>query len=293
MSTTAQSYLVGLIGDGVLPSLTPPMHEHEADAHGLRYLYRPLDLAMMGRRPEQVGDILHEAVGLGYNAFNITFPCKQLAIAHLDEIAEDAQRLEAVNTVLVQDGRLIGHNTDRSGFASGLATGLPGADLTRVVLMGSGGAGSAVAYAILEAGAERLDILDLDADRATERANHLAEYFPGARVHGGGIDELPARLARATGLVNATPVGMHHHPGIPVDAALLDARLWVGDIVYRPVRTPLILAAEAAGCRVLDGGNMAVGQAVDAFGLITGVTADRVRMRAHFLALVDAESAAH
>lgn len=288
MSTTNESFLVGLVGDGVLPSLSPPMHEHEADALGLRYLYRPLDLAAMGRSAGDVGSILREGAALGYSAFNVTFPCKQVVLEHLDEVTEEARRLEAVNTVLVRDGRLLGHNTDSSGFAAGLTAGLPDADLRRVVLVGSGGAGSAVGHALLSAGAERLDVVDLDADRAESRAGSLAALFPAATVRGGGLESLTDRLAAATGLVHATPVGMHHHPGMPVPAPLLRPDLWVADVVYRPVRTELVRTAEALGCRVLDGGHMAVGQAVDAFRLITGADPDRQRMRAYFLELVAA-----
>lgn len=288
VSGTSESYLVGLVGDGVLPSLSPALHEREADVLGLRYLYRPLDLAEMDRPATDVGAILREGAALGYNAFNIIFPCKQLVLAHLDEIDEDAARLGAVNIVLVRDGRLVGLNTDCTGFASGLASGLPGANLSLVVLLGSGGAGSAVAYALLAAGTERLDVVDIDADKAQERAESPAALFPRATVQSSGTEGLPDRLGGATGLVHATPVGMHHHPGMPLDGGLLRRDLWVADIVYRPVRTELVKSAEALGCRVLDGGNMAVGQAVDSFRLITGLEPDRARMRRHFLDLVAA-----
>lgn len=286
MSTADEAYLVGLIGDGVLPSLSPALHEHEADAVGLRYLYRALDLPTMGRHPQEVGAILREGAALGYSAFNITHPCKQLVLDVLDEIDPDAARLGAVNTVLVRDARLVGHNTDWTGFAAGLSSGLPQADLSRVVLLGSGGAGSAVAYAVLRAGASRLDVVDLDPDRAADRVAALTPLFPAATVASAGPDRLPALLDGATGLVHATPVGMHHHPGLPIDPQLLSPRLWVADVVYRPVRTRLVMAAEERGCRVLDGGHMAVGQAVDTFRLITGVEPARDRMRAHFLSLV-------
>lgn len=288
MSTTSEAYLVGLVGDGVLPSLSPPMHEHEADALGLRYLYRALDLTVMGRDPSEIGAVLREGARLGYNAFNVTYPCKQIVLPHLDVVDDDAARLEAVNTVLVRDGRLVGLNTDCSGYASGLASGLPDADLSRVVLLGSGGAGSAVGYALLSAGTERLDVLDLDSTRAKERADSLAALFPSATVDGGSVELLADRLAAASGLAHATPVGMHHHPGMPVDPSLLRPRMWVSDVVYRPVRTQLVEAAEALGCRTLDGGHMAVGQAADSFRLITGIEPDRDRIRAHFLELVAA-----
>ena len=104
---------------------------------------------------QAVGDLLTGAHRLGFNGLNITHPCKQLVLEHLDEISPDARRLGAVNTVTIRDGRFIGHNTDFSGFAAALAAGLPDAKLDRVVQLGAGGAGSAVAYALLTAGVRR------------------------------------------------------------------------------------------------------------------------------------------
>ena len=117
MSTASESYLVGLIGAGITASLSPPMHEAEARHHGLHYLYRPVDLEVVGRPATDVGALLAAGRDLGFNAFNITHPCKQLVLEHLDEISPAAQALKAVNTVLIRDGRFLGHNTDRSGFA--------------------------------------------------------------------------------------------------------------------------------------------------------------------------------
>ncbi|BAS15314.1 shikimate dehydrogenase [Arthrobacter sp. Hiyo8] len=138
MSNRAESFLVGLIGEGVSPSLTPPMHEREADVQGLRYLYRPIDLLELSLPGSAVGDLLTAASRLGYNGLNITHPCKQLVLPFLDEVSEDARRLGAVNTVLIKDGRFTGHNTDFSGFGSALASGLPDAGLERVVQLGAG-----------------------------------------------------------------------------------------------------------------------------------------------------------
>jgi shikimate dehydrogenase len=286
MSTVAESYLVGLIGEGITASLTPPMHEREADHHGVRYLYRPIDLSVINRTGDQVGQLLRQGRDLGYNAFNITHPCKQLVLEHLDDMSDDARRLGAVNTVVIRDGKFIGHNTDFSGFSRGMEQGLPDAELGAVVQLGTGGAGSAVAYALLKKGLQRLTLLDLDPRRAAERGDALAALFPEQEVAVAPMDRLPELLAAADGVLNATPVGMHSHPGLPLDPALLQPRHWVADVIYRPVETELIAAATARGCRVLDGGHMAVGQAVDAFRYITGLEPDPARMRAHFLELL-------
>lgn len=283
MSTPADSYLVGLIGEGTTHSLTPALHEREADRQGLRYLYRSVDLTVLGRPAEDVGALLSAGRDLGFNAFNITVPAKQLALEHLDELSEDAFRLGAVNTVLIRDGKFIGHNTDYSGFGSALRHGLRGASLGSVVQLGAGGAGAAIAYALLAAGVQHLSLFDLDPQRSRDRAAALAELFPGRRIESRPLPEIGGALAGADGLVHATPVGMHAHPGLPVDVDLLESRHWVADIVYRPIETELIKAAAAKGCRVLDGGHMAVGQAVDAFRLITCMEPDGARMRKHFL----------
>lgn len=287
MGTDAKSYLVGLIGAGIMETLSAPMHEREAAFHGLSYLYRPIDLNIIGRPGDDVGQLLQNARELSFNAFNITHPCKQLVMQHLDEISDDAERLGAVNTVLIHDGKFIGHNTDFSGFSTGLRTGLPDAERGTVLQLGTGGAGAAVAYALLRSGVKILHLSDVDTARAAERATALSELFPDQIVDAVPAADAPAALAAADGLVNATPVGMHLHPGLPLDITALSSTQWVADVVYRPIETELIQAARARGCQVLDGGHMAVGQAVDAFRLITGVNPEADRMRQHFLQMID------
>jgi len=286
------SYLMGLIGEGVRPSLTPPMHEREATAHGLRFVYRPIDLSELELPATAVGELLTAGTKLGFNAFNVTHPCKQVVLEHLDAIDPAAQRLGACNTVLIDNGKLIGYNTDRSGFASALALELPDADLTDVVLLGAGGAGSAVADALVGAGVQRLSIIDPQPQRVTALADQLQQAKPAGSAVEIRIGD-PAQgqqwIPQATGLVNASPIGMFSHPGLPVDASVLHAGLWVADIVYRPAITELIEHAAALGCAVMPGKAMAVGQAADTFELVTGLVPDRTRMYDHLNELVDLE----
>jgi shikimate dehydrogenase len=292
MSNRTESYLIGLVGDGVMPSLSPHMHEREGDLQGLRYLYRPIDLHELDLPAAAIGDLLLSASRMGYNGLNITHPCKQLVLQHLDEVTPDAEKLGAVNTVVIQDGRFIGHNTDFSGFAAALAAGLPNARLDRVVQLGAGGAGSAVAYALLTAGVQTLDLVDMDPARGAERAAELAGFFPDRTITARTTAELPQLMPLADGLVHCTPVGMAAHPGLPLDISLVESGHWVADIVYRPIETELVREARAKGCEVLDGGRMAVGQAADAFRIFTGLDADAERMRTHFLELIAAEEVA-
>lgn len=276
------SFLVGLIGSGISTSLTRHLHEREGARQGLPYVYRNIDLDVVS---SDALTLIAQARELGFDALNITHPAKQIVLPAMDELSADARTLGAVNTVLFQDGRMIGHNTDHSGFETGLRGVLPDPDLSSVVLLGTGGAGSAIAYALLRMGTETLSVFDPVRERALAIRDALGPVFPSARVVALSASELPATIASASGLVNATPVGMVGHPGAPVDLSLLHPGLWVADAIYRPVDTELIVAARALGCPVVDGGNMAVGQAVDAFELITGRPAAAAAMRAHFAEL--------
>ncbi len=153
----------------------------------------------------------------------------------------------------------------------------------RVVQMGAGGAGAAVAHALLAEGVEHLSIFDLDTTRAQDLVDNLSQRFGPGRAQVGG--HLENAMAEADGVVNTTPMGMAKLPGTPVPAALLRAELWVAEIVYFPLETALLRDARALGCRTLDGGNMAVFQAVKAFELFSGEAPDAQRMLAHFQAM--------
>jgi shikimate dehydrogenase len=272
---SAERYEVGLIGAGIATSLTPALHEREAAELDLVYAYRLLDIEEHGG---DVGDVLARARRAGYRGVNVTHPCKQAVVPHLDALSADAAALGAVNTVVFDGDRATGHNTDTTAFAESFARGLPDAELGRVVLLGAGGAGAAVAYAALRLGTGRLTIVDVEPERAEECARRLGSE----RVAAGTL----ATLADADGLIHATPTGMEHHPGLPLDDALLHAGLWVADVVYRPLHTPLLRRARELGCRTLDGGGMAVFQAAGSFELFTGVEPDRDRMLRHFADLV-------
>jgi shikimate dehydrogenase len=282
-------YLVGLIGAGITASLTPAMHEAEAAEMGLDYEYRILDLIELGRPAGDVGAILTEAESAGFMAMNITHPCKQLVLELVDELDTDAAHLGAVNLVVFDDDRLVGYNTDWMGYRDGLTTGLPGASFERVVQIGCGGAGAATAYALLTKGAKRLDLSDVDDTRAEDLAARMRSHFPTQTVVTLKLDDLPQAIARASGVVHATPLGMLHHPGIAFDLDLLREGAWVSDVVYRPLETELIRQAAERGHPVLDGGRMAVGQACASLRIITGMLPDRDRMQRHFRALISAE----
>lgn len=278
--TTAMGPIrVGLIGSGIQASRSPAMHMEEAAALGLRLQYELFDLDRLGGA-EALEGLLGRLESEGYAGVNITHPCKQSVLAHLDELSSEARLIGAVNTVVFAAGRRVGHNTDWVGFAESLRRGLPGASLARVTQLGAGGAGCATIYALLRSGAGRVSVYDLDAARARELCARFAEHFGPGKV--AATRHVETALEDSEGLVNATPVGMRSYPGLPLPRSLLRPSLWVADIVYFPLETELLESARRVGCRTLDGGMMAVLQAAAAFRLFTGAEPDIERMLARF-----------
>lgn len=276
--------LLGLIGAGIQRSLSPVLHEEEGQHHGLRVHYQLIDLDAAGVGVEVLPELMRAVRVMRFAGLNITYPCKQSVLPLLDALSEEARAIGAVNTVVREGDRLVGHNTDGYGWSWGFKRALPGADLSRVVLLGAGGAGSACADAVLRLGARQLVIVDKEPSRAAELAARLNRHFPGSRVS--AVHEIGTAMNGASGLVQATPVGMTAVPGMPLGEGLLRPSLWVSEIVYVPLETPLLKAARRIGCATADGGHMNVGQAIRGFRLFTGCDADAARMEAHFRKLV-------
>jgi shikimate dehydrogenase len=272
--------LVGLIGRGIQPSRSPSMHEAEGRAQGISYIYRLIDTDRMGDSSPQLSDIVSFAEHFGFDGFNVTFPYKQDIIPLLDELSEAAAALGSVNTVVLRGGRRVGHNTDMWGFKESFRRGMAGAPRKLVLMLGAGGAGAAVAHALLESGIDTLAVSDIEAARASSLVTRLASRFGGDRV--AVVSDVAGAAARADGIVNATPVGMAKLPGVPIEPPLLRPDCWIADIVYFPLETQLLAEARRRGCRTLDGKGMAVFQAVRAFELFTGIPPDVDRMKAAF-----------
>ncbi|MFC0582438.1 shikimate dehydrogenase [Micrococcoides hystricis] len=287
MSLPHESQLIGLLGHGVGVSLTPPMIEREAAEQGLPLLYRPIDTARLGY---SLAELLQYAADLGFTGFNVTHPHKQEVLGCLDTVAPMAAELGAVNTVLLREVSC-GYNTDVSGFGRGLRNTIPADLLGSVLQLGTGGAGSAIGFALLQAGVQQLFLADLDHTAAQAQACRLAKSFPAARIVPIEVAQVQHVMKVVDGFVQATPVGMAHHPGCPIDTGWLRPQMWVADAIYRPIDTELVRAARDADCIVMDGGHMAVGQAIDSFELFTGRKADEERMRRHFNELIATERA--
>lgn len=290
VATRRRAVLIGLVGEGVTPSLTPPMHELEGARHGMPYVYRTIDLAPGEGTTAWLETMLAAARRLGFDGLNITHPVKQAIVPLLDGLGDSARAVGAVNTVVFTDEGAIGHNTDVTGFHAALRDAFGDEHLGRAVLLGAGGAGSAVATALARGRLEELVVIDEDPARADALVARVARTTS-TRVVAAAIGALADQLAGADLAVNATPVGMAAHAGSPFDPACLPSGSRIADIVYRPVDTQLLRAARARGIRTMSGLGMAMHQAADAFEIFTGARADRHTMLRDLDALVAAESA--
>lgn len=275
--------LVGLIGANIGKSLSPAIQEDAFAAAGMRGYYHLMDLNE--RTGRDLPGLLGAARMAGFLGLNITYPCKEEVLGLLDAVSPEAAEIAAVNTVTIApDGRLTGYNTDRSGFRQGFARdfGPDAAKGRTALLVGAGGAGRAVAFALFDLGLARLIIHDQSRERAETLAAHLSGQPGGRRC--AVTDDPAAALADADGMVNATPVGMLGLPGNPVPLASIEARHFVADVIYTPLETELVTAARAKGARAAGGAGMCVYQAADAFRFFTGIAPDIDRMHGAFAA---------
>jgi shikimate dehydrogenase len=270
----------GLVGRGIQESRTPRMHEAEGTRLGLRYNYCLLDFDQLILDNRALDAVVRLAQERGFAGLNVTHPFKEHVCSSLDRLSPDAAAIGAVNTIVLRDDRRIGHNTDCWGFLESFRRSMPGAPVDRVVLIGAGGAGLAVAYALFEIGVDHLAIFDQNEAKAAALVERLGPVFGDRRIVVAA--NLEASVRSAVGIVNATPMGMAKYPGMPFPADWIRQDQWVADIVYFPLETELLRIARAAGCRTLPGIGMAIFQAVKAFELITGVVPDADQMAQHF-----------
>jgi shikimate dehydrogenase len=273
--------LVGLIGANIMKSLSPALHADAFAAAGIDGYYHLMDVdALKDRRLPQLFDAVKTA---GFAGINVTFPYKQEVLTLLDEIDREAEQIGAVNSVTIaSDGRTTGYNTDRHGFRRSFEErfGRAKSDGASVVLVGAGGAGRAVAFALMDLGAATVTLYDRDAARAKALMQDLAKDYGASRCR--LADDLERDIAAADGVVNATPVGMYGFPGNPVPSSRLRAKQWASDVIYTPIETAFTKAAAAKGCRILTGGGMCVHQAAESFRLFIGVEPDIERMHRTF-----------
>lgn len=252
-------------GHPVAHSRSPLIHGHWLAEHGIAGSYERRDVA-----PDALPAFLRQLAAGGYVGGNVTIPHKEAAhrlVAWRDEAAEI---IGAVNTLWFEDGRLCGGNTDAYGFAANLDAGAPGWGAGGIAtVLGAGGAALAVVHALQERGFTDIRIVN----RTLSRAEALVHRFRGGTsVH--GWEAVPELLADTALLVNTTSLGMHGAPEAALDLDALPQKAIVTDIVYAPLRTPLLAAAARRGLATVDGLGMLLHQAVPGFERWFGVRPD-------------------
>ena len=282
-SRERKRFLTGLIGAPIAQSASPAMHERAADALGVRCHYQLIEVA--GADAAGLRALLEGVKNFGFAGVNVTFPYKEAVVPLLGELSDGARAIGAVNTIVVRRGKLIGHNTDTSGFERAIGNLVTASGRGPVALIGAGGVGKAIAFALANLGVIELGIFDSDPAKAAQLAAQLQGRLR-LRIAASVADAMQG----AVGAINATPVGMLPDRGSPIPAALLRRDLWVADAVYSPLWTPLLIAAKAGGAEVMTGRELAIYQAADAFELFTGLKPSIAEMGSAFDAVLASRS---
>lgn len=278
--------LLGLIGSPIAHSAAPSMHEAAARAAGFELHYHLIEVAGAGR-----GDLAAMLDGvrrLGFSGINVTYPYKEAVVPLLDALSPEAAAMGAVNTIVARDGKLTGHNTDATGFATAYrALGRQDGDAP-VAIIGTGGVGKAIGFALAGSGVCHLRLFDSDRAKAQALATQI-----GARARVEICAGVAEAVSGAAGIVNGTPIGMLPNRDSPVPADLIRKSQWVADAVYHPLWTPLLKAAQKAGAMVMTGRELSINQAVDGFALFTGVQPPAGAIAAAFDQSLAAQEASH
>ena len=275
--------LLGLIGDNIGASRAPLLHRLAGAQHGIDVAYDRLVPREMGKPFDALFDHVAQA---GYRGINVTYPYKEKAALRVRITDPLVQAMGAVNTVLFGKDQPEGFNTDYSGFLSAYRAARGDLAPGVVLLIGAGGVGRSLAFALAGLGAAELRIADLDSARARALANALRAGFPDLPIT---LAQSAADLAQGVeGVLNATPVGMVGHDGTPLPRNAMPARGWAFDAVYTPVNTAFLSDAAAAGLTAISGYELFIGQGVDAWHLFAGLPLDETRLRADLTARVAA-----
>ncbi len=281
INITGKTSLVGLIGWPIEHSLSPKMHNAAFAELGLDWVYVPLPV-----RPDNLPQAIPGLVALNFVGVNVTVPHKQAVMRYMDELSQSAQTIGAVNTICLRaegKGKFYGHNTDATGFLNSLLEADCNPQGMRVVVLGAGGAARAVVFALAQAKADSVIVLNRTAQRGAFLVDDLVETFPNNALHFAPLtdESLMALDGQIDLVVNTTSVGMSPHvssclwpTNIPMPAQTIFC-----DLVYNPLETLFLAQARAAGAKTINGLGMLIHQGAAAFECWTGQTAPVAVMR--------------
>lgn len=263
--------LLALIGSPVGHSGSPAMYNFSFRYHNLDYAYMAFDI-----REDQVKEAIAALRLLNVRGFNVTMPCKTAVVEYMDELSPAARMAGACNTVVNDNGKLMGHMTDGSGFVLNLKEHGVEVKGKKLVILGAGGAATAIQVECALEGAKALSIFNGNLEKARRNAEKIKAEIPACHVKTARIDDqeaLKADIAQADILVNATSVGMKpdENGTLITDTGVFRPDLIVTDAVYNPLVTRMMKEAEGAGCTVIGGEGMLLWQGAAAYKLYTGL----------------------
>ena len=274
MEISGTTRMLGLIGTPVEHSKSPAMYNYCFQKFGLDWVYLAFDISL-----EKTGDAMQTIRTLNLRGANVTMPCKNAVIPYLDELTPAAKAIQAVNTIVNENGRLVGHNTDGCGYTQNLRRNGIEVAGKKIVLLGGGGAASAIAIQAALEGAEEIAVFNRRDEfwpRGEKSLEAIGQAAPNCRISLCDLDDrdgLKAAIDRCDVLSNATRVGMapYEDQSNITDLAWFRPDLVVTDVVYSPAETRMLREAKAAGCRTCDGLGMLLCQGAEAFRLYSGL----------------------
>ena len=274
MPISGTTTMLGLIGTPVEHSKSPAMYNHCFQEFGLDWAYLAFDVPA-----EKAGDAVAAIRTLNMRGANVTMPCKNAVIPYLDELTPAAKAIQAVNTIVNENGRLVGHNTDGCGYTQNLRRSGVEVAGKKIVLLGGGGAASAIAIQAALEGAAEIAVFNLkDAfwPRVQKGLEEIGKAAPGCVISLHDLEDrqaLKAAIDRCDILSNATRVGMapYEDQSNITDLSWFRSDLVVTDVVYAPPATKMLREAQAAGCKTCDGLGMLLCQGAEAFRLYSGL----------------------
>lgn len=276
---------LGLIGQAIQQSRSPALHSMLGKIHGLELTYE-MHIPDDGS-PEAFRATLQRIRDEGYRGTNVTYPYKQVAIESAQILHPEVAHVGASNTLLLGED-IQAFNTDYTGFMKGYRARVGDQDAGSVLLVGAGGVGRAVAFALGELGATDVKVFDLNTAGAESLVNALQSV--GIVASQVGKEGLAEAALQADGLVNCTPVGHYKTPGNPLDRALFVDQKWAFDAVYTPIDTEFMVAAHESGLAVVSGFDLFIHQGIDAFEHFTGEKVDEQGIKREFIRTFELKS---